>query len=195
LAGETAREGGATRALEALPGGQWRALHDVRCSLRRLSNLDHIVVGRTGVFVIDTRDWSGRLEVGSQVLTQDGSSRETTLDCVAESALALSDVIPGLDPRVVVPVLCFNRDEPVSGWARDVLVCTAGNVVDLLTTQKRILEPAQVDQLFDLVQWSLPAAKYRVGEPSGQPRNLHRLEGRARTRWTWWKGSSAKHLA
>ena len=170
-------------------------MHDVRCSLRRLANLDHIVVGRAGVFAIDTRHWMGRLEVKLGGADPGGSSREATLECVAESALALSDVVPGLEHRIVVPVLCFNRDEPVSGWARDVLVCTTGNVVDLLTTQKRVLASDQVDQVFDLIRECLPTSTYRVGEPRARPRNLHRLEGRARTRWTWWKGSSAKHLA
>jgi hypothetical protein len=193
--GETARERDATRALRALPGGQWHLMHDVRCTLRRLANVDHIVVGRAGVCVIDTRNWMGRLEVDAQVLTQDGDGREATLDRVVESSQALSDVIPGLDPQVVVPVLCFNRDEPISGWARDVLVCTAGNVVDVLTSQRRLLDPAEVDRMFDLVSWSMPSATYSIGEPSGEARNLHRLEGRARTRWLRWKGSSAKHLA
>jgi hypothetical protein len=43
----------------------------------------------------------------------------------------------------VVAVLCFVRDEPLSGWARDVLVCSTANVVDFLLTRPEIL-PAHV---------------------------------------------------
>jgi hypothetical protein len=193
MAGEPARELATTRALEALPGGTWRVMHEVRCPGRRVQNIDHIVVGRAGVFVIDSRDWSGQLEVRSQVLTHEGSSREATVARVADSALAVAEVVPALEPHLVVPVLCFDRDEPMSGWAQEVLVCTTSNLVELLTTQKRVLAPADVDQMFDRLTWALPLATYRIGAPSGPPRNVHRLEGRARTRLLRLRRPSAKH--
>jgi hypothetical protein len=194
MAGETVQELATARALNALPAGAWRVMHDVRCPGRRVANVDHIVVGRAGVFVIDSRDWSGHLEVHSHVLTQDGSSREATVACVADSALAVAEVVAGLEPQLVTPVLCFDREEPVAGWAHGVLVCTTGNLVELLTTQKRVWEPPQADQMFDRLTWTLPSETYRVGEPSGPPRNGHRLEGRARTGLLRWRRSSAKHV-
>ncbi len=194
MTGEFAHELATTRALDALPAGAWRVMHDVRVPGRRVTNVDHIAVGRAGVFVIDSRDWSGQLEVRSQVLTQDGSDRQATADRVTDSARALAEVTPDLDPQFVVPVLCFDRDEPLSGWAGEVLVCTTGNLVDLLTTQRRVWDPTTADSMFDRLAWTLPPDTYRVGAPSGPPRNGHRLEGRARTRLMPRRRSAARHV-
>jgi hypothetical protein len=181
MAGETAREQATSRALDLLPAGQWRAMYDVRCPARRVANLDHIVVGRAGVFVIDSRDWSGNVEVHANVLSQDGNSRGATVNRVADAALAVAEVT-GLDPAHVTPVLCFDREESVAGWVHDVLICTTGNVVEQLTSQRRVWDEPQVEQTFSTLTWSLPGITYTVGEPSGQPRRGHRREGPARKR-------------
>ncbi len=149
MTGESVREEATTRALDALPADAWRLMGDVRCPARRVANIDHIVVGRAGVFVIDSRDWSGHLEVHEQMLTQDGSNRDATIDRVADAALGVAEVVLDLDPRLVVPVLCFDRDEPVSGWVHGVLVCTTGNLVEQLTSQRRVWERAEADQVFE----------------------------------------------
>jgi hypothetical protein len=155
---------------------------DVRCPARRVANLDHIVVGRAGIFVIDSRDWSGQLEATPEALLQAGSRRDAPVAGVADAALALAEVLPGLDPQRVVPVLCFDRDEPVSGWVHDVLVCTTDNVVDLLTTQRRVWDAEEADQWFERLKWTLPESTYDVCETNGQPLNGHRRAGKAKTR-------------
>lgn len=48
--------------LQALPDG-FRALHD-RAIPGSRANIDHIVIGPTGVFVIDSKNYSGRISVG-----------------------------------------------------------------------------------------------------------------------------------
>ncbi len=195
MAGETARELATTRALDRLPAGAWRAMYAVRLPARRVVNVDHLVVGRAGVFVFDSRDWSGELELRSQVLFQDGSSREATIARLADSAKAMAEVVPDLDPQHVTPVLCFDRDEQLSGWAGDVLVCTTANLVDVLTAQKRVWLPDEVDRMFNRLMWILPSDTYRVGEPNGQARHGHRLEGRARPRLLRRTRSSGKHAS
>jgi hypothetical protein len=193
MPGEAPRELGTTRALEALPSGAWREMHQVRWPSRLMTNLDHIVVGRAGVFLIDSRDWSGQIEVSSQGLTQDGFNREATLARLVEAAVAVAKQLPGLDPRHVVPVLCFDSDEPVWAWVGDVLVCTTANVVDLLVTQRRVFAADKVDDLFNVLKWLLPSGSYRIGEPSGPSRPGHRRDGRSRRRLAWRRRSSAKH--
>lgn len=116
------------------------------------------------------------------------------MDRVIDSARALAEVTPDLEPECVVPVLCFDRDQPLSGWVGEVLVCTTANLVDLLTSQKRVWDPASADQMFDRLVWTLPPDTYRVGTPTGQPRNGHRLEGRARTRLVKRRRSGRRHV-
>ncbi len=194
MAGEGAREQATTRALDALPSGEWRELYEVRCGSRLLANLDHVVVGRAGIFVIDSRDWAGRLEVTPQSVTHEGTSPEATLSRLADAAKAIAELLPDLDPRHVVPVLCFDRDESLSAWVGGVLVCTTANVVEVLLAQWRVYAATQVDELFNRLIWALPSVSYRIGELKGQPRTGHRLEGRARTRMGRRKRSSAKHV-
>lgn len=107
------------RALADLPDG-WVALHDLAWPGRQRANLDHVVVGPGGVFVVDAKNWSGRIEVRDQVLRQNGRQREQTVVSAAEAAIALQGIVP--PPAYCMGVLCFVRDEHLTGWARDVMV-------------------------------------------------------------------------
>lgn len=128
--------------LSALPPG-WTVLHDVRWPGRRFANIDHIVIGPAGIFVIDSKNWSGQVLVAGSTLRQNGRSRETTVAACADSALAVSELVPDL-ADAVVPVICFVRAEPVSGWARDVMVCSTANLVHMLMTRPIQLPPEQM---------------------------------------------------
>jgi micrococcal nuclease len=44
-------------------------------------------------------------------------------------------------PHHVQPVLCFVREEPLTGWARDVMVCSTTNLVEMLRTRPEVLPP------------------------------------------------------
>ena len=65
---------------------------------------------------------------------------------------------PGSIPHLVKPVLCFVRDEPVTGWARDVMVCSTSNLVDMLQSRAPVF----------VVPGGLPSST------AGSPRRLHR---------------------
>lgn len=129
-------------ALEAL-GSDWMVLHDFRWPGRRLANIDHVVVGPGGIFVIDSKNWSGDVRVTEQVLRQNGRAREKAVASAADAALAVSE-LAGPHSEVVRPVLCFTREEPVSGWARDVMVCSTSNLVQMLQSRPRTLGSGQV---------------------------------------------------
>lgn len=130
-------------ALAALPASEWAVFHDIRWPGRRYANVDHIVVGPPGVFVIDSKNWSGSIAVRDQVLRQNGRSREAAVAGAAEAALAVAQLTREVPVDDVYPVLCFARDEPLTGWARDVLVCSTDNVVQMLTTRPDVLTANQ----------------------------------------------------
>ena len=77
--------------------------HDVRWPGRRRANLDHVVVGPSGVFVVDTKNWSGRIEVRVGVLRQDGRSREKAVTGVADAARARPTGCPRSTRRTCTP--------------------------------------------------------------------------------------------
>jgi hypothetical protein len=121
------------RVLTSL-GSDWVALHDVRWPGRRLANVDHVLVGPGGVFVIDSKNWSGRITMNGGHLRQNGYSREKTAAGAADAALAVGERISAY-AAWVHPVLCFVRQDHLSGCCREVMVCSSANLVEMLTTR------------------------------------------------------------
>lgn len=98
-------------------------LHDRLAPGRGAANIDHIVVGAAGVFVIDSKNWSGRLEVrekGSTFRSDErlyfaGRDRTTLLDSVRRQVDDVRTVLGDEWSHVPVrPVLCFVACE----WTR-----------------------------------------------------------------------------
>jgi hypothetical protein len=145
-------------ALKLLPRDAWTVFHDVPWPGRRYANVDHVVVGPPGVFVIDSKNWSGSVTVRDDVLRQDGRSRERYVAAAADSALAVAELVPLLRPELVRPVLCFVRDEPLTGWARDVMVCSTANVAAMLLSRPAVLGAEELRQLMIDVDAGLRAA-------------------------------------
>lgn len=137
------------RALEALPEG-WVAVHDLAWPGRQRANLDHVVVGPGGVFIVDAKNWSGRIEVRDQVVMQDGRKRESTVVSAVEAAIALQALVPST--ALCTSVLCFVRDEPLSGWARDVMICSTQNLVAMLTSRPAVLSQDDVRACVEAVR-------------------------------------------
>lgn len=151
-------EASTARALAALPELDWRVFHDVHWPGRRYADIDHVVVGPGGVFVIDSKAWTGDLEVAAGVLRQNGHRRERHVLEAVDAAVAVAELLPRLDPRAVKPVLCFDREQPVFGWSHDVLVCSAANVATLLAAHPTILDDATHRETAETLAQSLRAA-------------------------------------
>ncbi|GAA1934253.1 hypothetical protein GCM10009797_29590 [Nocardioides hwasunensis] len=128
-------EAAVARALEALPEG-WVVLHDLAWPCRQRANLDHVVVGPSGVFVVDAKNWSGRIEVRDQVLRQNGRQREQTVSSVTAAAIAVGELV---EPVPCVGVLCFVRDEPVATKSWSVEVCSTATLTTMLTARPHLL--------------------------------------------------------
>ena len=144
------------KALMALPS-EWVVLHDLRWPGRRFANIDHVVVGPGGVFVIDSKNWSGSVTLNGVVLRQNGRSREKTVASCADAGLAVAGLVP-LYANYVHPVLCFVEQDSLSGWARDVMLCSPTNVVEMLTTRPRVFGPSHVQYVVHALQVSMPMA-------------------------------------
>ncbi|MDR7252275.1 hypothetical protein J2X46_001251 [Nocardioides sp. BE266] len=167
------------RALEALPEA-WVALHDLAWPGRQRANLDHVVVGPGGVFVVDAKNWSGRIEVRDQVLMQNGRKRESTITSAGEAAIALQAVVP--TPTSCTSVLCFVRDEPLSEWSRDVMICSTQNLTEMLTSRPAVLSPDDVQACVEAVRVGTvrtPAAPraQRAARPRKRSRPVAALVG------------------
>lgn len=125
--------------LATLPSG-WTAIHDVRWPGRRFANIDHVVVGPGGVFAIDSKLWSGRVTFTNGRVRQNGFSRERAVAGCADAGLAIAGLV-GPHAAKVSAVLCFAGQTGITGWARDVIVCSVDTLTQMLVTRPAALTP------------------------------------------------------
>src|SRR4051794_20082916 len=83
--------GGESRPAAALArlGPDWTVWHDLKWPGRRFANIDHLAIGPAGIFVIDSKNWSGTITVNDSILRQNGYRRETAVAGCADSAIAV----------------------------------------------------------------------------------------------------------
>ncbi|WP_104175586.1 nuclease-related domain-containing protein [Arthrobacter sp. Y81] len=92
---------------ELAPHG-WFLLHDVHWPGRPLANLDHVLVGPGGVVVVDTKNWSGNVEVRDGVLRQNGYTRNPAVDGALGQAAAVAALLSAPHRRLVRSIICLT---------------------------------------------------------------------------------------
>lgn len=126
-------------------------------------NIDHIVIGPTGVFVIETKNVAGRLRIEGGDL-RIGGRRVAAVDEVLREAAAVSLALaPMLSPRniSVRPVICAHRaDLP---WfrreVRGVRIVSGRDLVRLIRGSDAVLSADEVLELSRLAVRNLPGAE------------------------------------
>ena len=85
--------------LGGLSAEGWRVFHDVRWPGRSQANIDHVLVGPSGVFVVDSKAWDGDVEVRGGQLRQDGRRRHRHVVAAAAAAMAIGEVAAAPEPQ------------------------------------------------------------------------------------------------
>lgn len=134
--------GRTARALSALPGDEWTVFDDIRWPGRRFAGIDHVVVGPPGVFVIQVKDWTGRITSPDGRIRLDGKRRDTEVIAATEAAFAVAQLLPEIPPTQVQPVLCFVGGVQIAGWSSSALLCDAAHVADKLASRPPVLDEA-----------------------------------------------------
>jgi hypothetical protein len=90
-------------------------------------------------------------------------------------------------------VLCFVRDEPLTGWARDVMVCSTANVAAMLLSRPAVLGRDELRQLMLDVDAGVRAATKPVARPrrpkssasirASRPRSSRTRSGGSKSSW------------
>ena len=130
--------------LDELRQHGWAVFHDVRWPGRPRANIDHVAVGPPGVFVIDSKNWSGRIDVADQTFRRDGRRQDKVVASAGDAALAVAALVGPEACASTRSVLCFVRDEPLFGWCHDVMVCSTGNLREILLSRPAVLTVDQV---------------------------------------------------
>jgi hypothetical protein len=105
---------GERRTGEVLAGLEtrgWFVLHDVHWPGRPRANIDHIAIGPGGVFVIDSKNWSGEVVVRDGVLRQNGNRRLTECEGAAAAAAGVAAYLEPQHRSLVAALLCLV-DQP-----------------------------------------------------------------------------------
>lgn len=131
-------------ALGHLPPGPWTVMHDVRWPGRKHASIDHIVLGPSGIFVIASKLWPGMVTVDRGVLRQGTRTRHRDVLAAADAAWAVAQLTPSVPPRLVHPVICVVRDQPLTGQVDDVLLCSTANIAELIGTRPHEMSSEQL---------------------------------------------------
>ncbi len=129
-------------ALSTLPAEEWTVLHDLPWPGRPRANIDHVAIGPPGVFVIDSKNWTGSITVTDGILRQNGRRRDTAAASSGDAAAAIRHLLQTPPAVPVYGVLCFVRDAEVLGRAADALLCSTANVTKMLQTRHPVLDSA-----------------------------------------------------
>lgn len=129
-------------ALAELPRGEWNVMHDLPWPGRPRANIDHVAIGPPGIFVIDSKNWTGSIGVTGGILRQNGRRRDATATASGEAAAAVRHLLQAPPAVPVHGVLCFVRDEEVVGRIEGTLLCSTANITKMLLTRYPVLDSA-----------------------------------------------------
>jgi hypothetical protein len=137
------------RTLARLPAAYF-SLHDLRIPGSR-ANIDHLVIGPSGVFTVETKHYTGDLEVRSGRAQRGGRSMSSVVDQAAGQAKVASDILG----CAVRPIVCIQGGQvtgplfsrPVVGKVR---FCSDRHLNKVITSTKGALSNDAVIRFVDL---------------------------------------------
>lgn len=141
--------------LSLLPDS-FHVFHDYEVGVH---HVDHVVVGPTGIYAIETKNWRGRVALQDGLLAVDGHlpSRSPTTQAKSEAKAVKAALDKTGEDLSVVPVLCFASDtyQSVDDEIEKVAVVNAKNLRDWLQARPNVLSANESKRLVQLMETSL----------------------------------------
>ena len=127
------------RALQKLPS-EYRVLHDLPMP-RSKANIDHVVVGPTGVFTVETKNYKNGVTIRCGRVY--GSGRK--LDGIVTQARRQASAVADRTGATVTPIVCVHGGVKLDGWFQKPVVdgvrfCSGRRLTKAITAF-----PAQLD--------------------------------------------------
>ena len=137
--------------LEELGSQGWRVLHDRRRQPRSPANLDHVLVGPAGVFVVDAKNWTGgRLRLDERGMAVGKWRKDDELHSAKVDADIVGEHVDGLRERAgTAAVVAFVHDMglPAPVKHRGVVLLQREQLLPWLTALPPRLSPDQVSYI------------------------------------------------
>ena len=129
-------------------------------------NIDHVVIGPTGVFIVETKSHRRKVSAKGEALLLNGRAFEKPiLNQAWSEAFTLRDRLPQINrkPCSVQPILCFpNAFIEVQGPVKGVIVVSRQFLLRVMTGRRAVtLSQPQILQLVDALK--LSASPVRSG--------------------------------
>jgi hypothetical protein len=141
--------------LSGLPRG-FHVFHDLLCG-GRSEGIDHVVVGPTGLFAIETKCWSGSVTLEEGVLRVDGGlPSRPPLEQARASAAAVTSFLAervGGSPACV-PVVCFasNTFRPGVSVCEGCVVCNVSGLAGVMRERGGHLSADEIERAVKVLE-------------------------------------------
>lgn len=133
-----------SHALEELDPGVWTVVKDLQWPGGRYGNVDHVVVGPSGVYVIDTKNWHGDIAVYGGRLRYEGLTHDSVVAYLVEAAAAVALLTPGVPRQQIKPVLVVAGATHLDTRVGGVLVCSPDVLVSVLEARVHSMSTHQI---------------------------------------------------
>jgi len=167
--------------LEQLAPQGWKVLHDRRRQPRSPANLDHVLVGPAGVFVIEAKNWTGgRLRLDDQGMAVGKWRKDDELHSAKVDADIVREHVNALGERAdTAAVVAFVHDMGLSAPVqhRQVVLLQREQLLPWLTALPTRLTADQVSYLAAALDISFPPRL--VQQPLGAHGSASVLPSRA----------------
>jgi hypothetical protein len=157
------------RAVEPLLARGWIVLHDLS---RYISNLDHVIIGPGGVFILDTKNSAGTAEARGdrlRIVRPDGKQSFDSEHMARQAraqGVALHDLIKrrcGVNVWVDAAIVLWAKFPQRAVEGRSMAYVHGDHVVDWLLSRPARLNANQIDQIAAALQ---PGQRRRTTEPA-----------------------------
>jgi hypothetical protein len=132
-------------ALASLDPTAWTVINGLQWPGGRYGHVDHVVVGPSGVYVIDTKTWGSDISVYGERLRYEGLTKDSVVTSLTEAAGAVALLTPGVPQRLVKPVLCADGAEDLEAQVGSLLVCSTDNLASMLEARVHSMSTHQIN--------------------------------------------------
>lgn len=181
--GEVLQAPSLAAAFSEMPTSRWLVLHDLDWPTPLLTAADLVVIGPGGIFVVvvvDSRERPATVLLDAPWVG--GDFRGDLVERAADAAAVVLELVPGVAPDHVWPVLCFDQDTMLLERCDEVLVCSTANLVSLVTSRFPVLNTRQVHTIHARLRAGIRRAVAAAGrqipaQSTGPARQRRRSRG------------------
>jgi hypothetical protein len=154
-------------ALETLGEG-WQRIDDIRWPGYEFANVDHVLVGQAGVFVIDIKRGTKLydLDEGAELKRHARLPKQDVEDVVS-AAHAVGSLL-GMVHRRPMAVLCLVDERGIETTIGEALICSADTLIPRLRAMAPILSKEQATEIIDRLRRDIERVTGRLADLPSQ---------------------------